>query len=123
MKKLLFVFAFMGMFAMVSEAQTKSCSKSCAKACEKKSASAEAKAASLDPSIEARTETGTNETYYVRKVSGTGGSVSYDKVEYCSKEGKFVNVSPKGKACCSKEKSGSACCAKKGSTTADATSK
>ena len=122
MKKLLFVFAFMGMFAMVSEAQTKSCSKSCAKACEKKSASAEAKAASMDPSIEARTETGSNETYYVRKVNGTGGAVSYDKVEYCSKEGKFVNVSPKGKACCAKDKTGAACCAKKG-TTADNTSK
>jgi hypothetical protein len=127
MKKFLFVFALMGLFVAGANAQAKTCSKSCAKACEKKTASAEAsaaaKAASMDDSIEKRVDASTNTDYYVRRVSDNSGKVTFDKVEFCSKEGKFVNVSPKagGPACCAKDKA-AGCCAKKGMT-ADASSK
>ena len=128
MKKFLFVFALMGLFVAGANAQAKTCSKSCAKACEKKSASADAgaaaKAASMDDTIEKRTDASTNQEYYVRRVSDNSGKVSYDKVEYCSKDGKFVNVSPKAGAgsCCAKAGAGSSCAGKK-AMTADAGSK
>ena len=59
-----------------------------------------AKAASLDASVEKRIDEKTGQTIFVRKeVSPASGKVSYTPVEYCSKSGKFVNVSPREKQC------------------------
>lgn len=59
-----------------------------------------AKAASLDASVEKRVDKKTGQTVFVRKeVSPVSGRVNYTPVEYCSKSGKFVNVSPREKQC------------------------
>jgi hypothetical protein len=104
MKKFFFLFAFIGLFAFAANAQTKSC---CAgkKGAEKVSctaASAEAaeKAASADASI-VKQVSDKGEVSYTRKEVADNGNVNYIPVEYCTKESKFVNLSPSGvKACC-----------------------
>ena len=68
------------------------------------------KAAVLEDNISQRFDEATGQTIYVRKkVCATSGKVSYIPVEYCSKSGKFVNVSPLEKQCV---KSRSKCTAK-----------
>ncbi|MCB0569188.1 MAG: hypothetical protein KDC66_05470 [Phaeodactylibacter sp.] len=57
-------------------------------------------AAAHDASIEKRVDRETGRVYYVRKnASGPTGESDYCTVEYCSRSGKFVNVSPKGQSC------------------------
>ena len=136
MKKLLFVFALLGVFSIAANAQSccakksgASCSKTAAVSAE--DAAAIAKLVANDPSIEKRKDSATGAECYVRKeVCEKSGKVSFYNVEYNSKEGKFVNVGPSdaagstkscsSKSACSKNAS-SSCCAKKGST-AEATS-
>lgn len=121
MKKLFFLFAFMGLFAFASTAQTKAC-------CASKSASSKAcsatmdKAASADQSI-VKQVSNSGEVNYVRKeVCPHSGKVTLASVEYCTKSGKFINVSPgdaEKKASCTKSASATkvsdtgkkACCA------------
>lgn len=97
MKKLFFLFAFLGVFSLAANAQSCPYSKTAAKSdkvvCSKTAA---AKAASLDNSIEARTCAKSGSVSYVKKsVCAKSGKVSYSDVEYCTKSAKFVNVSPK----------------------------
>lgn len=139
MKKLFFLFAFMGLFAFVGTAQKKACC--AAKASEKTSMTSVSpedmdKAAAADASIVKQVSNTGDVTYTRKEVCPTTGKVSFTSVEYCTKAGKFVNVSPadaektsctKGasatkvsskekKACCAGgEKPG--CCAKKGEKT------
>ncbi len=135
MKKMMFLLAFFAFAAVGAQAQQH-------KACTAKKAKAEAKAsctsadkatlekaAAADETIEARTDED-GSTYYVRKVTNDKGEVSYQRVKYCTKSGKFINEAPggscegkakakatsggKGKACCAEgAKKGKACCAKK----------
>ncbi|MCB0546315.1 MAG: hypothetical protein KDD19_01945 [Phaeodactylibacter sp.] len=59
-----------------------------------------AKAAAMDASIDKRFDEKTGQTTFVRReVCPTSGKVSYTAVEYCSRSGKFVNVSPREKQC------------------------
>lgn len=142
MKKLFFLFAFMGLFAFVGTAQKKAC---CAKASSEKTSmtSAEAadveKAATADASI-VKQVSNTGDVSYARKeVCPTTGKVSFTSVEYCTKAGKFINVSPSEKASCTKDASATkvsskdkkaccaggekaGCCAKKGEKTSSTTS-
>lgn len=99
MKKFLFFFAFMGLFAInnvdaqCTKGKTAAAKKSCAATCAKTAA---AKAASLDATVEARTCPASGKVSYVKKnVCAMSGKVSYADVEYCTKSQKFVNVSPK----------------------------
>jgi hypothetical protein len=136
MKKLFFLFAFMGLFAFGATAQKKACCAAKA-AGEKTSCSAASmtdadKAAAADASI-VKQVSNTGEVSYSRKeVCPTTGKVSLTNVEYCTKSAKFINMSPSDvKAACTKsasatkvsstekkascaagEKAG--CCAKKG---------
>ncbi len=132
MKKFMFLTLVACCVSLFATAQSASCCKGSTKSCSKSTASAQApasseaiaKAVNMDSSVEARTE-GDN-TYYVRKdVCAQSGKVSYNKVEYCSKEGKFINMGPSeangSKASCSSKAAGcskekAACCSKKGST-------
>ena len=117
MKKFFFLFAFIGLFAFAANAQSKSC---CAGkkgagakvSCTAASAEAAAKAANSDASI-VKQVSDKGEVSYTRKDVADNGDVKYIPVEYCTKEGKFVNVSPSGvKACCAGKKGGKkACCA------------
>ncbi len=136
MKKVTLLLAFFAFAALGAQAQTKACTKADKakaemKACTKADKAVIEKAAAEDETIEARTaEDGS--TYYVRKVAGENGEVTYQRVKYCTKSGKFINESPSGgcsgdkaeakatsgegkmKACCAKgAKEGKACCAKK----------
>lgn len=108
MKKLFFLFAFLGLFAFASNAQTKAC---CAS---KKSASVEKTSSAATTDIESalaadasivKKVSNTGEVTYVREeVDASTGKVSHQDVEFCTKSGKFVNVSPSEKAaCCTKE--------------------
>lgn len=94
MKKLFLLLTFFGVFALAN-VNAQSCAKksaSCAASCAKKAA---AKLASMDENVEARVSSVTGETTYVKKnVCAHSGNVSYEQVEYCTKAGKFVNVSP-----------------------------
>ena len=108
MKKLFFLFAFLGVSAFAANAQQKSCCAAKGASVEKVSCTASAaaeadKAASGDASI-VKQVSNTGEVSYTRKeVSPASGKVSYSAVEYCTKSGKFMNVSPSEKAaCCSK---------------------
>ncbi len=142
MKKLFFLFAFMGLLAFTADAQKKACCAAKAPA-DKTSMTSESpadveKAAAGDASI-VKQVSNTGDVSYARKeVCPTTGKVSFTSVEYCSKDGKFVNVSPSEKAaCCAKgasatkvssteKKAGCAgekagCCAKKGEKTTSTT--
>ena len=121
MKKLFFLFAFMGVFTFAATAQTKACCASkdaSAKACSKTMDSA----ASADDSI-VKQVSNEGEVSYVRKeVCPATGKVTMTAVEYCTKTNKFVNVSPTetDKANCTKSATATkvsstskkACCAK-----------
>lgn len=123
MKKLFFLFAFLGLFVFAAHAQTKACCASKSASAEKASCTVSAdaeKAATEDASI-VRQVSNTGEVSYTRKeVCPTTGKVSYQAVEYCTKSGKFVNVSPsENAASCTKSASATkvsstskkACCA------------
>ncbi|MBI5914956.1 MAG: hypothetical protein HY842_06235 [Bacteroidetes bacterium] len=131
MKKLFFLFAFMGLLAFTADAQKKSCCAAKGASADKVSCmvstSADAeKAASEDASI-VKQVSNTGEVSWTRKeVSPTTGKVSFTSVEYCTKSGKFMNVSPSEKAACTKNASATkvsssekkaGCCAKKGEKT------
>lgn len=94
MKKLFLLLALFGVVALTN-VNAQSCAKktaSCAATCAKKAA---AKMASMDENIEARVSAVSGETTYVKKsVCTHSGNVSFDQVEYCTKAGKFVNISP-----------------------------
>ena len=127
MKKLFFLFAFMGVFSFAATAQTKAC---CAKGASSKACSKTMdSAASADASI-VKLVSNEGEVSYVRKeVCPVTGKVTMTAVEYCTKAGKFLNVSPSEatksatatkvsstskKACCAKgDKAG---CSKNAST-------
>ncbi|MEO1257453.1 MAG: hypothetical protein AAFZ15_01605 [Bacteroidota bacterium] len=123
MKKLFFLFAFMGVFAFAATAQTKSCAKS-KEACAKTCAASMAKAAAADASI-VKQVANTGEVNYVRKeVCPVTGKTTMTAVEYCTKRGKFVNVSPtenktaKATKVSSASATKKAACCKKGSKAA-----
>ena len=138
MKKFFFLFAFIGLFAFAANAQKKACCAAKGASTEKVSCTSAAaadaeKAAEADASI-VKQVSNTGEASYTRKsVCPTSGKVSYEAVEYCTKSGKFVNVSPsekaasctksasatkvsstEKKACCAGDKAGKACCTKDG---------
>jgi hypothetical protein len=123
MKKLFFLFAFMGLFAFGATAQKKACCAAKAAgektSCSSMSTTDADKAASTDASI-VKQVSNTGEVSYSRKeVCPTTGKVSMTSVEYCTKSGKFINVSPSEKASCTKSASATkvsssekkACCA------------
>jgi len=133
MKKLFFLFAFMGLFAFAATAQKKACCASKSASTEKVSAAtlAEAeKAASEDASIVKQVSNTGDVTFTRKEVCAVSGKVSYTDVEFCTKSSKFVNVSPSEKAACAKsasatkvsstdkkaccDKGDKACCDKKG---------
>lgn len=137
MKKLFFLFAFMGLLAFTADAQKKACCAAKGASAEKasctSSASADAeKAAATDASI-VKQVSNTGEVSWTRKETcPVTGKVSFTSVEYCTKSAKFINASPSEKAACTKSASATkasssekkACCAEKGekaSTTTTAT--
>ena len=104
MKKLFFLVAFFGLVAFNTNAQ--SCNKS-AKTAKTVSAdelptccvAAAAKLASMDDSIEAKKcEKSGKLTYYQKSTCPASGKVTSAEVKYCTKDKKFVNVSPSKKA-------------------------
>ncbi len=111
MKKLFLLLAFSGAVGFAANAQC-SGSKSASAAASVETpdahgAAAAAKLASMDASIETRTCPHTGKVSYMKKnVSAENGKATFTEVEYCSKSGKFVNVSPSEKAACSKSKAG-----------------
>ena len=124
MKKLFFLFAFMGLFTIGASAQKKACC--AAKAAGEKTSCSSAsmtdadKTAATDASI-VKQVSNTGEVSYARKeVCPTTGKVSLTSVEYCTKSAKFINMSPSdAKASCTKSASATkvsstekkACCA------------
>lgn len=113
MKKLFLLLAFSGAVGFAANAQcsgSKSASASAAVSDETPGAhcaAAAAKLASMDASIETRTCPQTGKVSYMKKnVSAENGKATFTEVEYCSKSGKFVNVSPSEKAACTKSKAG-----------------
>ncbi len=99
MKKLVLLFALLGVVSFTVNAQ--SCPYS-AKAGTAKVVDADntheaaTKLASMDENIEQRVCSKSGTVSFVRKsVCSQSGKVSYANVEYCSKSQKFVNVSPK----------------------------
>lgn len=111
MKKLFLLLAFSGAVGFAANAQCSgSKSASAAASVETPDAhgtAAAAKLASMDASIETRTCPHTGKVSYMKKnVSAENGKATFTEVEYCSKSGKFVNVSPSEKAACSKSKAG-----------------
>ncbi len=113
MKKLFLLLAFSGAVGFAANAQcsgSKSASASVAADVETPGAhctAAAAKLASMDASIETRTCPQTGKVSYMKKnVSAENGKATFTEVEYCSKSGKFINVSPSEKAACSKSKAG-----------------
>lgn len=102
MKKVFLLLAFFGVLAIV-DVNAQACAKktaSCAATCAQKAA---AKMASMDANIETRLSATTGEKTYVKKsVCAQSGNVSFTPVEYCTKAGKFVNVSPSKAASCTK---------------------
>lgn len=104
MKKLFFLFAFLGLVSIATNAQTtkKSCNPAaCTKAkdgktCSSKTDAAAIKMADSDASIEKKVCPKSGKVSFVRKsICPNTKKVSYTDVEYCSKSEKFVNVSPK----------------------------
>ena len=111
MKKLFLLLAFSGAVGFAANAQCSgSKSASAAASIETPDAhgtAAAAKLASMDASIETRTCPHTGKVSYMKKnVSAENGKATFTEVEYCSKSGKFVNVSPSEKAACTKSKAG-----------------
>ncbi|MCB0518397.1 MAG: hypothetical protein H6577_02665 [Lewinellaceae bacterium] len=108
MKKFFFLFAFIGLFAFAANAQKKACCAAKGASTEKVSCTTSAdaeRAASSDASI-VKQVSNTGDVSYTRKnVCPVTGKVSYEAVEYCTKSGKFVNVSPSDKAACTKSAS------------------
>ncbi|MCB0703789.1 MAG: hypothetical protein KDC34_00705 [Saprospiraceae bacterium] len=108
MKKLMLLFALAGFFSLNMEAQTCSHAKADADkaSIEKQAAEAAAVAATEDASIQARTSAATGQVSYVRTVMNTEtGTTTFQEVEYCTRSGKFVNVSPSEKKACTAGKS------------------
>ena len=109
MKKLIMLFACLGVFALTAQAQK--CSKPCTKSkvCAKKGKTTVdagaisiddaqiAKLASLDETIERRqcAKSGTV-SYFQKNTCAVSGKVSFQEVTYDAKTAKFVNVSPSG---------------------------
>lgn len=102
MKKTILLFAFLGCFTLMAQAQ-KSCAKSCAKTCAKTAMKAAgnaddasiAKAATLAGNIERRQCADSGKVSYFRKAQcATSGKVSYAEVNYDASTAKFVNISP-----------------------------
>ena len=91
MKKLFFLFAFMGLFAFAANAQKACCA---SKKGESVSTSVLEKAADSDESIVKQVSNDGEVTYVRKNVCPTSGKVSFTDVEYCTKSSKFVNVSP-----------------------------
>ncbi|MFQ5445809.1 MAG: hypothetical protein ACE5FF_02650 [Saprospiraceae bacterium] len=116
MKKFFFLFAFIGLFAFAANAQSKSCcagKKGAEKvSCTAASAEAAAKAASTDDSI-VKQVSDKGEVTYTRKEVAGNGEVKYIPVEYCTKESKFVSVTPSGKKACCAGKSKKSCAGEK----------
>jgi len=105
MKKLFLLFAFCGALGVAANAQCSGAKASSASTDAKPgccSATAAAKMASLDASIETRTCAETGKVSYMKKAVSAEGTTTFTEVEYCSKSGKFVNVSPSEKAACTK---------------------
>ena len=116
MKKVLFLFAFIGAFSLTG-AMAQSC-QGAAKSAGVKSccASKAAKAAMSDASIEKRADQdGT--VSYVRKESDAQGNVRFVAVSYDEAANTFVNVAPvattEKKACCAGKSDSKACCSSK----------
>ena len=111
MKKLFLLLAFSGAVGFAANAQC-SGSKSASASADVETpgahcTAAAAKLASMDASIETRTCPQTGKVSYMKKnVSAENGKATFTEVEYCSKSGKFVNVSPSEKAACTKSKAG-----------------
>jgi len=128
MKKLFFVFAFLGCLGLVNVNAQGTCpyskkaattsveKKACAKTCAKTAAAA-AKLASIDDSIEAKTcATSGNVSYYQKSTCAKSGKVSMNEVTYDASAQKFVNASPvaaEAKNVSAKKKACSKSCAKK----------
>ncbi|MCB0588934.1 MAG: hypothetical protein KDD06_26835 [Phaeodactylibacter sp.] len=105
----LLTFLFPFLFAVNARSQHCSYSKT-AKAQALPQPTMVAEAAAQDENIEQRVDPGTGRTTYVRRsVCAATGKVSYTPVEYCSKSGRFVNISPREQHCV---KSRAACTAK-----------
>lgn len=107
MKKVILFLAFFGVVALVNANAQCSGAKASTASNEKGAAccaqSSAMKAAANDKSIEKRVSPETGEVSFVRKdVNAESGKVVYSEVEYCTKSGKFINVSPSNKSCCSK---------------------
>ena len=121
MKKYFFLFAMLGLFAFTAGAQCTKAKGASKAACCAKNKAAAAKAAKMDDSI-VRQVSNDGEVTYLRQIADIEtGKVTSTPVEYCSKAGKFINVSPSGnKAACTKNGRASkvsstskkACCAK-----------
>ena len=140
MKKIFFLFVCLGLFAFSANAQKKACCASKAKgasttevSCSAAAAAAAETAASTDESIVRLVSNDGEVTYSRKEVCPVTGTVSQVAVEYCTKNNKFVNVSPseekasctkkasatkvsstEKKACCAGDKAGKACCSKPG---------
>ncbi len=119
MKKLFFLFAFLGLVSFAANAQSCKYAKKAKgeKSTCVKSQKAAASAALIDDAIESRTCAKSGKVSYVRKVvNNETGAVSYQDVEYCTKSKKFINASPAGmKATCTK--SAKASCSKSAKAT------
>ena len=103
MKKFFFLFAMLGLFAFTADAQCSKAKGTSNAACCAKNKAAAAKAAKLDDSIVRQVSNDGEVTYTRKNVAAESGKVSFTNVEYCSKSGKFVNVSPADKkAACTK---------------------
>lgn len=107
MKQFLVLFALVGMFALNANAQTcnkskASCSAAKTTAVQSTNAAAD-KAAMLDGSIEKKVCSQSGTVSYIKNATcAVSGKTTATPVEFCSKSGKFVNVSPSDKADCSK---------------------
>ncbi|NNE28401.1 MAG: hypothetical protein HKN16_02115 [Saprospiraceae bacterium] len=132
MKKVLLMFACLGVFAFGAQAQKASCTKSkasCVKSAKVTGTASiddavVAKAASLDETVERRVcEKSGSVSYFQNSTCPVSGKVTAKEVSYNTATGKFVNVSPEAmsksekKACSAKGaakkvsgKSAKACC-------------
>ncbi|MCP3932637.1 MAG: hypothetical protein GY705_26505 [Bacteroidetes bacterium] len=112
MKKILLLFAFVGVFGLVQATAQTCCSKKAkttSTTCKDSNADvmkAAVKLASLDESIEKKVCDESGKVSFVKKdVCSVSGKVSYTDVEYNAAAKKFVNVSPSGKNVVKKEAS------------------